>query len=163
MRFAWWTASNNFILQLFEQFFVRWNFRLYYHETSTLWTLCDHRVSCFLRARSFLRINFPLFKNFDFLNHTFFLALARNRVAYDYLIMGFPMCIEGRKYHRNGLLWNLGFILDKNMNPAIFEPILRKLGSLLKNLEVRTRSSSILSLPTLTIHLIFSHKFLSKY
>lgn len=64
-------------------------------------------------------------------------ALINNfRVAYDYLIMGFPMCIEGRKYHRNALLWNLGLIIDKDARSDIYEPILRKLGYLLKNLEV---------------------------
>ena len=32
--------------------------------------------------------------------------------AFGFSIMGFPMGIEGRKYHRNALLWNLAFVFE---------------------------------------------------
>lgn len=39
--------------------------------------------------------------------------------AFGYTIMGFPMGIEGRKYHRNALLWNLAFVFESATSPSL--------------------------------------------
>jgi hypothetical protein len=59
-----------------------------------------------------------------------------SRTAFDHVIVGSPMCVEGRKYHRNALLWNLAFVLSPGTPSDMYKPILRKLGFLLRTLEV---------------------------
>jgi hypothetical protein len=65
-------------------------------------------------------------------------------MAFDMLFVGFPMLLEGRKYHRNALLWNLAFVFEPSAEIEPYLAILRKLGFLLKNLEVE---SEFLSTP----------------
>ncbi|ETV75617.1 hypothetical protein, variant 2 [Aphanomyces astaci] len=50
-------------------------------------------------------------------------------------IVGYPVCIEDDKYHRNALLFNIGFVFDKDADAAPYKPILRKLGALMESME----------------------------
>lgn len=59
-----------------------------------------------------------------------------NRHAEQWVIVGYPVRIENKKYHRNQLLFNLGFVLKQDANTSRFEPMCRKLGETLKILEV---------------------------
>jgi hypothetical protein len=53
-------------------------------------------------------------------------------------VMGFPMRIEGTKYHRNALMFNFGFVFDEHCDTTPFKPILRKLTLFMRALEVET-------------------------
>lgn len=55
--------------------------------------------------------------------------------AQDVKIVGYPVCIEDDKYHRNALLFNIGFVFDEHVETAPFRPILRKLGALVEGME----------------------------
>uniref|UniRef100_K3WCL8 Nitrogen permease regulator 2 n=1 Tax=Globisporangium ultimum (strain ATCC 200006 / CBS 805.95 / DAOM BR144) TaxID=431595 RepID=K3WCL8_GLOUD len=50
-------------------------------------------------------------------------------------IVGYPVCIEDDKYHRNALLFNIGFVFDEHVDTAAYRPILRKLGALMESME----------------------------
>lgn len=50
-------------------------------------------------------------------------------------IVGYPVCIEDDKYHRNALLFNIGFVFDEHVQTEAYRPILRKLGTLVENME----------------------------
>ncbi|KAF4324483.1 hypothetical protein G195_001412 [Phytophthora kernoviae 00238/432] len=50
-------------------------------------------------------------------------------------IVGYPVCIEDDKYHRNALLFNIGFVFDELVETAPYRPILRKLGALVESME----------------------------
>ncbi|KAG2775519.1 hypothetical protein JG687_00002920 [Phytophthora cactorum] len=50
-------------------------------------------------------------------------------------IVGYPVCIEDDKYHRNALLFNIGFVFDELVETAPYRPILRKLGALVEGME----------------------------
>jgi len=57
------------------------------------------------------------------------------------LFIGVPQCIEGSKYERNALLFNLVFVLDctklkREYSPEAFIPIVSKMAYYLRNLEV---------------------------
>ncbi|OQR95534.1 hypothetical protein THRCLA_07784 [Thraustotheca clavata] len=53
----------------------------------------------------------------------------------DIKIVGYPVCIEDDKYHRNALLFNIGFVFHRTMDSTPYKPILRKLGSLMETME----------------------------
>ncbi|EQC27174.1 hypothetical protein SDRG_14977 [Saprolegnia diclina VS20] len=53
----------------------------------------------------------------------------------DIKIVGYPVCIEDDKYHRNALLFNIGFVFQRSMDSTPYKPILRKLGSLMESME----------------------------
>lgn len=46
------------------------------------------------------------------------------------------MCIEHKKYSRNALLFNLGFVCDAQAKTCALEPIVKKLAGYLTTLEV---------------------------
>ncbi|CAI5719813.1 unnamed protein product [Peronospora effusa] len=50
-------------------------------------------------------------------------------------IVGYPVCIEDDKYHRNALLFNIGFVFDDHVETVPYRPILRKLGALVEGME----------------------------
>ncbi|KAJ0396195.1 hypothetical protein P43SY_001902 [Pythium insidiosum] len=50
-------------------------------------------------------------------------------------IVGYPVCIEDDKYHRNALLFNIAFVFDEHVDTTPFRPILRKLGALVESME----------------------------
>ena len=51
-------------------------------------------------------------------------------------LIGCPVCIEHKKYSRNALLFNLGFVCDAQANTCALEPIVKKLSGYLTTLEV---------------------------
>lgn len=51
-------------------------------------------------------------------------------------LIGCPVCIEHKKYSRNALLFNLGFVCDAHTNTCPLEPIVKKLSGYLTTLEV---------------------------
>lgn len=51
-------------------------------------------------------------------------------------LIGCPVCIEHKKYSRNALLFNLGFVCDAQTNTCALEPIVKKLSGYLTTLEV---------------------------
>eukprot|EP01094_Clydonella_sp_ATCC50884_P000503 TRINITY_DN10389_c1_g1_i2.p1 TRINITY_DN10389_c1_g1~~TRINITY_DN10389_c1_g1_i2.p1 ORF type:complete len:349 (-),score=78.81 TRINITY_DN10389_c1_g1_i2:89-1135(-) len=56
----------------------------------------------------------------------------------QWLVMGCPVMIEHAKYHRNALLFNLGFVLPGNepLSSTIpLRPVVRKLGGILQAME----------------------------
>ncbi|KAF0701090.1 Aste57867_8387 [Aphanomyces stellatus] len=53
----------------------------------------------------------------------------------DIKIVGYPVCIEDDKYHRNALLFNIGFVFHKDADAVPYKPILRKLGALMESME----------------------------
>lgn len=52
-------------------------------------------------------------------------------------LIGCPVCIEHKKYSRNALLFNLGFVCDAQTNTCALEPIVKKLSGYLTTLEVK--------------------------
>lgn len=52
-------------------------------------------------------------------------------------LIGCPVCIEHKKYSRNALLFNLGFVCDAQMKTCALEPIVKKLSQYLTTLEVK--------------------------
>lgn len=50
-------------------------------------------------------------------------------------IVGYPVCISDDKYHRNALLFNIGFVFDEHVETGPYRPILRKLGGLVESME----------------------------
>lgn len=57
----------------------------------------------------------------------------------DKKLIGCPVCIEHKKYSRNALLFNLGFVCDARAKTCALEPIVKKLAGYLKTLEVSVR------------------------
>lgn len=54
-------------------------------------------------------------------------------------LIGCPVCIEHKKYSRNALLFNLGFVCDAQAKTCALEPIVKKLAGYLTTLEVCNR------------------------
>ena len=54
----------------------------------------------------------------------------------DYVIMGCPRGITDKKYDRNTLIFNFGFVFDKDCDTAPFESVVRKLGATFTIYEV---------------------------
>ncbi|CAI5735732.1 unnamed protein product [Hyaloperonospora brassicae] len=50
-------------------------------------------------------------------------------------IVGYPVCIEDDKYHRNALLFNIGFVFNDHVETAPYRPIIRKLGAVVEGME----------------------------
>ncbi|NWT54572.1 NPRL2 protein, partial [Erythrocercus mccallii] len=57
--------------------------------------------------------------------------------AMEKKLIGCPVCIEHKKYSRNALLFNLGFVCDARAKACALEPIVKKLAGYLTTLEVR--------------------------
>ena len=53
-----------------------------------------------------------------------------------YKVMGYPVLMEDSKYERNGLLFNLCLVFERNVSTACYEQVVRKLGRILRSLEV---------------------------
>ncbi|XP_061730545.1 GATOR complex protein NPRL2 isoform X3 [Nerophis ophidion] len=53
-------------------------------------------------------------------------------------LIGCPVCIEHKKYSRNALLFNLGFVCDAQANTCVLEPIVKKLSGYLTTLELES-------------------------
>lgn len=58
------------------------------------------------------------------------------RVAFGNKILGYPVLIDDVKYHRNALLFNVCLVFDPDTDTQSYEPIVRKLSYLFRNLEV---------------------------
>ena len=54
----------------------------------------------------------------------------------DYVIMGCPRGITDKKYDRNTLIFNFGFVFDKDCDTVPFESVVRKLGATFRIYEV---------------------------
>lgn len=59
--------------------------------------------------------------------------------AMEKKLIGCPVCIEHKKYSRNALLFNLGFVCDAQAKTCALEPIVKKLAGYLTTLEVCSR------------------------
>lgn len=55
--------------------------------------------------------------------------------AMEKKLIGCPVCIEHKKYSRNALLFNLGFVCDAQAKTCALEPIVKKLAGYLTTLE----------------------------
>ncbi|XP_060127515.1 GATOR1 complex protein NPRL2 isoform X1 [Zootoca vivipara] len=53
-------------------------------------------------------------------------------------LIGCPVCIEHKKYSRNALLFNLGFVCDARAKTCALEPIVKKLAGYLTTLELES-------------------------
>ncbi|KAJ3213657.1 Nitrogen permease regulator 2 [Dinochytrium kinnereticum] len=53
-----------------------------------------------------------------------------------YKVMGYPVSIESQKYERNGLLFNLCFVFDKDADATSYEQLVRKMARVLRSLEM---------------------------
>ncbi|XP_063797438.1 GATOR1 complex protein NPRL2 isoform X1 [Pseudophryne corroboree] len=58
--------------------------------------------------------------------------------AMDKKLIGCPVCIEHKKYSRNALLFNLGFVCSAWVKTCALEPIVKKLAGYLKTLELES-------------------------
>ncbi|XP_041047980.1 GATOR1 complex protein NPRL2 isoform X3 [Cetorhinus maximus] len=58
--------------------------------------------------------------------------------AMDKKLIGCPVCIEHKKYVRNALLFNLGFVCDAKAKTCSLEPIVKKLAGYLTTLELES-------------------------
>ncbi|XP_062853920.1 GATOR complex protein NPRL2 [Trichomycterus rosablanca] len=58
--------------------------------------------------------------------------------AMDKKLIGCPVCIEHKKYSRNALLFNLGFVCDARTKTCALEPIVKKLAGYLTTLELES-------------------------
>ncbi|KAF8458011.1 nitrogen permease regulator 2 [Terfezia claveryi] len=50
-------------------------------------------------------------------------------------ILGYPMCIEDRKYDRNEYIFNIAIVLDETVDPSSYKSVVRKLAKLFRALE----------------------------
>lgn len=57
--------------------------------------------------------------------------------AFGYKVMGFNVRLESKKYSRNALLFNIGFVLPADISATHFGPVLRKLTTVIETLEAR--------------------------
>ncbi|XP_015342622.1 GATOR complex protein NPRL2 isoform X4 [Marmota marmota marmota] len=76
--------------------------------------------------------------------------------AMEKKLIGCPVCIEHKKYSRNALLFNLGFVCDAQAKTCALEPIVKKLAGYLTTLElessfVSTEESKQKLVPIMTI------------
>lgn len=62
--------------------------------------------------------------------------LYPSSTAMEKKLIGCPVCIEHKKYSRNALLFNLGFVCDAQAKTCALEPIVKKLAGYLTTLEV---------------------------
>ncbi|KAG8436134.1 hypothetical protein GDO86_007297 [Hymenochirus boettgeri] len=58
--------------------------------------------------------------------------------AMDKKLIGCPVCIEHKKYSRNALLFNMGFVCNAQAKTCALEPIVKKLAGYLTTLELET-------------------------
>ncbi|XP_053577090.1 GATOR complex protein NPRL2 isoform X1 [Bombina bombina] len=58
--------------------------------------------------------------------------------AMDKKLIGCPVCIEHKKYSRNALLFNLGFVCNARAKTCALEPIVKKLAGYLTTLELES-------------------------
>ena len=56
-----------------------------------------------------------------------------------YRVIGFPVCIESRRYDRNQFIFNLALVLDEDADFSAYSSVIRKLASLFRNLEEQSR------------------------
>ncbi|XP_078517276.1 GATOR1 complex protein NPRL2 [Lissotriton helveticus] len=56
--------------------------------------------------------------------------------AMEKKLIGCPVCIEHKKYSRNALLFNLGFVCDATAKTCHLEPLVKKLAGYLTTLEL---------------------------
>lgn len=63
---------------------------------------------------------------------------AASRERSSVKIVSFPVNLHHEKYHRNSLLFSVGIIIGVHTDAAPYEPVLRKLGSVLYSMEVET-------------------------
>uniref|UniRef100_A0A6I8N5Q6 NPR2 like, GATOR1 complex subunit n=1 Tax=Ornithorhynchus anatinus TaxID=9258 RepID=A0A6I8N5Q6_ORNAN len=76
--------------------------------------------------------------------------------AMEKKLIGCPVCIEHKKYSRNALLFNLGFVCDARAKTCALEPIVKKLAGYLTTLElessfISTEESKQKLIPIMTI------------
>lgn len=67
---------------------------------------------------------------------TLFPPFPLSSTAMEKKLIGCPVCIEHKKYSRNALLFNLGFVCDAQAKTCALEPIVKKLAGYLTTLEV---------------------------
>ncbi|KAK3574104.1 hypothetical protein QTP86_003409 [Hemibagrus guttatus] len=77
----------------------------------------------------------------------------KRRTAMDKKLIGCPVCIEHKKYSRNALLFNLGFVCDAQTKTCALEPIVKKLSQYLTTLEVTFQFENRGQYESNTIHL----------
>lgn len=53
-----------------------------------------------------------------------------------YKVLGYPVLLEGPKYERNNLLFNLCFVFERHDSTGEYEQVVRKIARELQNLEV---------------------------
>ncbi|XP_062523134.1 GATOR1 complex protein NPRL2-like isoform X2 [Corticium candelabrum] len=53
-------------------------------------------------------------------------------------ILGCPQSIEDKKYKRNALLFNFGFVFDPDAKTTAFQPVIKKLSSCFRTLELES-------------------------
>lgn len=58
--------------------------------------------------------------------------------AMEKKLIGCPVCIEHKKYSRNALLFNLGFVCDATAKTCHLEPLVKKLAGYLTTLELES-------------------------
>ena len=56
----------------------------------------------------------------------------------DLQFVNYSVSIENSKYERNTLLFSFGFVLDRDVAPEPYEPLLRKLSSVMVSLELES-------------------------
>ncbi|XP_060691751.1 GATOR complex protein NPRL2 isoform X2 [Hemiscyllium ocellatum] len=64
--------------------------------------------------------------------------LIQSSTSMDKKLIGCPVCIEHKKYVRNALLFNLGFVCDAKAKTCSLEPIVKKLAGYLTTLELES-------------------------
>ncbi|XP_065909440.1 GATOR1 complex protein NPRL2-like isoform X2 [Dysidea avara] len=85
--------------------------------------------------------SFPLKEAFD-LAHEYIITKPQlydrlmTVTVMDYVIMGCPRGITDKKYDRNTLIFNFGFVFDKDCDTVPFESVVRKLGATFRIYEL---------------------------
>lgn len=59
-----------------------------------------------------------------------------SRVLDNLKLAGCPKGIEDKKYDRNSFIFNFVFVFDADVDVAPYEPVIRKLGAVLRDCEV---------------------------
>lgn len=65
-------------------------------------------------------------------------------------VLGFPVAVASSTYDRNIFLFNVSFVFDRDAELAAYEPLVRKIGRVLRGLEVGIHVSVGLVIKTAT-------------
>ena len=62
----------------------------------------------------------------------------RLAITHNMHILSYPIIIKNTEYERNSLLYSVGFVIRRSLDPSPYRPLLCKLASTLKSMELES-------------------------